>query len=687
MMMISTALPRWAQRRFCLFCLAMASGLFVLPAASVGQIPSIPTPPPGHVVGAGHTAHWYDPERSGEGLALEILDEVRALVYWFTYDEEGNQRWLTGVGDIVSEDGDQWIEFPELIVTRGGEFGAGFDPEQVVREFAGQATIRFSGCDRGSWHYQAFGQEQTIALTRLSRTMGADCVAPIHGRPLMLLTDDAGLSGSWYDPARSGEGFSLQWLDRDEAVITWYTYDLEGNQQWILGLGRREGDQIVFPQLINTRGGRFGVEFDPEQVERLPWGQLVLDLGCNAGAMEYSALSEEFGEGGMNLSRLTRLERPDCPLTRPKLTDLYDLDLLHEIPITESGSNNLPVAMASDGTVVGRRPEQGRTRAWRWHPGEPEVEELPGRVEFNLVFMAPDAESIYAVQRFPEDGDLSSPEYVVVWRDGAGWQILPGTFLPRPVLRGISRNGEYLVGRARQVDDDTRSVLWTWNADHGQQIITVQDEFTFDFSGISDDGRIVFGIRTDLGGPSFFPRRDRATRWVDGEAEFLQDEFGAWLAFPFGCAAECRIIYGRGQSVDVDPGHPHLNQAWFWTEDRGAEYVDMLPGARENGTSSLSRASEDGSLMTGSFGIDRPNGGRGARGFVWTRATGSQPLVDILDAIGVSDAAWDATAVSVISPDGRRLLVVMQRFNLFSSLPGSVWAGVVELTPRRKPHE
>lgn len=204
---------------------------------------------------------------------------------------------------------------------------------------------------------------------------------------------------------------------------------------------------------------------------------------------------------------------------------------------------------------------------------------------------------------------------------------------------------------------------------------------------VSDDGRTVLGLRDDLGGPPFFPRRPRATRWVDGNAEFLQDNFGAWLGLIFGCAADCRIIYGRGQSVDVDPGHPHLNQAWFWTEDRGAEYVDTPSGARENGTSSLSRASKDGSLMTGSFGIDRPNDGSGARGFVWTRMTGSQPLVDILTAVGISDAAWDTTVVRDISPDGRKLLVVMRRFNLSSSLPGDVWAGIVELTPRRKPWE
>lgn len=38
------------------------------------------------------TAHWYNPDRSGEGLVLEILSADSAVVYWFTYDEAGNQR-------------------------------------------------------------------------------------------------------------------------------------------------------------------------------------------------------------------------------------------------------------------------------------------------------------------------------------------------------------------------------------------------------------------------------------------------------------------------------------------------------------------------------------------------------------------------------------------------------------------
>lgn len=44
----------------------------------------------------GHSAMWYDPARDGEGWMLEILADDRAVLYWFTFDEAGNPRWLVG---------------------------------------------------------------------------------------------------------------------------------------------------------------------------------------------------------------------------------------------------------------------------------------------------------------------------------------------------------------------------------------------------------------------------------------------------------------------------------------------------------------------------------------------------------------------------------------------------------------
>ncbi|HET6545177.1 MAG TPA: hypothetical protein VFG55_00345, partial [Rhodanobacteraceae bacterium] len=52
-------------------------------------------------IGSGHSAMWYDPARSGEGWVLEVLADDFVLLDWYTYDEQGGQRWLQGIGEIV----------------------------------------------------------------------------------------------------------------------------------------------------------------------------------------------------------------------------------------------------------------------------------------------------------------------------------------------------------------------------------------------------------------------------------------------------------------------------------------------------------------------------------------------------------------------------------------------------------
>ena len=655
--------------------------LAIVPGTTLAQFAFIPGPDH-FVVGPGHTGAWFNPERDGEGWTLEILDETTVVVYWFTYDEAGEPRWLVGVGEIVDFEYGLQIEVPELFVTSGGEFGPGFDPDQVVSEVAGQATFRFFECDQGWVSYQAFGQALIIDLTRLGRIMGADCAAPIHGRPLLPITDDAGLTGSWFDPARDGEGFSLLWLDSDQAVIAWYTYDLEGNQKWMVGLGGRQGDQVVFEELMTARGPRFGKEFDTGDMEIQPWGSLALDLDCDGGAAAWSALDADYGEGEMDLTRLTTPERPGCPLTRPKFSDLYDFELT-VIPVTVPGgpTKNRPTGLALNGMVVGYRPGgPGGNWVWRWRPGDPQVEELLGKTRTNFVLVTPDGDSIFTNRRVPPDGGSLSPTVPVIWRDETGWEPISGLTFYSSWVQGISRDGSHLVGRGRPKDGDL-PMLWVWNEQDGQRLVVDEEDFVVNVSYVSDDGRVLLGYRTDFEWSSSFPR-DRVTRWVDGEGEFLRDEYGATLRHVFGCTADCSIIYGGMQSVDIDSDHPHAREPWIWTESRGVEYLGTLPEAASSPNYSMVHASEDGSLLAGSFSRVNADGHRGTRAFLWSRATGMQPLADILAEFGISDDEWQGMVVAAISPEGDRVLLRGTRLGSFDS-----WGAILELEPKRQLHE
>ncbi len=251
----------------------------------------------------GHSALWFNPDRSGEGWVLEILPDGQALGYWFTYDEDGNPRWLIGQGPIVGNE----IQFNDLLAPVGGRFGPDFDPAEVERVRVGSARVVLSDCDNGWFEYDAYGQSQTIDLVRLSRTQGLDCPDPLPP-----VNAHAGQSGTWFDPSHDGEGYTVQWLDDSQVLVMWFSYDPEGNQYWMLGMGSLEDGRIVMPEVLATRGATFGEAFDPDAVERFEWGAIEMSLDCLSGSADYQSVLPAFGSGSFELDRLTFLAGLDC---------------------------------------------------------------------------------------------------------------------------------------------------------------------------------------------------------------------------------------------------------------------------------------------------------------------------------------------------------------------------------------
>jgi len=672
--------------------------VMMVAAASVayGQ----PTPPAedAQVVGPGHSAQWYVPTRSGEGWALEILGEHTAQVYWFTYDESGNQRWLIGTGEVHRSDEGEWIEFPELYTTSGGRFGAAFDPDDVDIELVGQAQMWFSGCQQGKFSYDAFGQQQTLPIERLTRTMAADCRTPIHGRPLEPITQDAGLSGSWYQSDLSGHGFSLQWLSRNEALIVWYTYDDEGRQQWLTGVGGRKGDQILFPEMAVTSGARFGEAFDPGDVEQQTWGMLALELDCASGVIAWDATESGYGTGSLELERLTGLQRPACPYQRPKLSDLYELDIT-EVPVPTPGitpgqpsPSYRAVSLAEDGRVAGFTTLD---RGWIWRPGESFVEELEGEIVAHNTMLWRDERNELVAMRKDESGPDQQRRIIPVrWVPGEGWQDLPGFEFHSTQLYGSSNNGQYLTGAAIREPGIRGIQPWLWSAETGQQELPLSPSDDPFFSGItesvSNDGRTAVGLQVDYPGDGNFPR-ERATRWVDEKPEYLRDQYGAVLRWAFACNNDCSIILGGGQGAEVPADHPHLDQAWLWSEDHGTVYFGELPDS--NGRTNFAQhASHDGSLAVGSYQVTL-NGGasRAVRAFVWTAKTGIVSMTDVLSELGFSPSRWGDVRAVDVSADARKILLRTSDGGTSPSDPNSGradWrAWIVELSEKRQPHD
>lgn len=261
------------------------------------------------VIEPGTSSAWFDPAHDGEGFLLEILAGGRAQAYWFTYDGEGNQDWYVAIGEIRGNR----ILFPELLRVSGGEFGPGFDPDKVVRTPVGSASFIWSSCDAGEmkWVIDRDGgprRQGRQSLTRLTRLMGLDC-----GRPILPPERPEGrLSGSWYDPSHSGEGYVLEVLFDSRVLVYWFSYDEQGKRRWFVGVGEIVDGKLLFPDMLTTRGGIFGDGFDPATVKRLPWGSLELELGCNSGTARFEPTEPGFPAGTLNLSRLTLLNGLSC---------------------------------------------------------------------------------------------------------------------------------------------------------------------------------------------------------------------------------------------------------------------------------------------------------------------------------------------------------------------------------------
>jgi hypothetical protein len=269
------------------------------------------------VIQPGMTSAWYDLDRNGEGFLLEVLPNRTAVVYWFTYDGEGNQDWYIAVGEVKG----RRILFPELLRVSGGEFGPGFDPDAVTREVVGTAAFTWTECGAGfmDWTLAPGLADEIFGRQRLSRVApvgGVGCLNPGEPPPPQIGTpppDNAGLTGSWFDPAHNGEGYVLQILADGRPLVYWFSFDTEGNRRWFFGVGEVDDGVLTFEHMSTSIGGRFGQGFDPGEVSFPAWGSLELELSCEGGKAQWSTRVPDFPDGELGLQRLTQPDGLSCP--------------------------------------------------------------------------------------------------------------------------------------------------------------------------------------------------------------------------------------------------------------------------------------------------------------------------------------------------------------------------------------
>ncbi len=250
---------------------------------------------------------WQSLSQNGIGYIIERLPDGRVAVSWATYDEQGNQRWLVGVGQVIGNR----IAVDNLSFATGPSFGPDFNPADVVRQTqVGSLEFTLTDCNAGSANFDAFGQSgQFDDFVPTTQIAGIGCqIDNVQLPPL------AFASGTWFDLTHNGEGFTIHVLPDGRVIVYWYTFDSEGNQVWLIGVGTVDtNNRIVIDNMRTTTGALFGNDFDQNDVVRTDWGQVIIDLNCDQGTAMYNSSLPAFGSGLLNLSRLTTIAGINCP--------------------------------------------------------------------------------------------------------------------------------------------------------------------------------------------------------------------------------------------------------------------------------------------------------------------------------------------------------------------------------------
>jgi len=602
-------------------------------------------------INSGHSAMWFDPNRSGEGWVLEILPEDRALLYWFTYDDIGQQRWIQGIGEIIrgGDTGDS-IFFAEIYQTRGPSFARAGPESDVEIEVVGSASIAFLDCNRGVFTFDALGQSGSTDIRRLSETMAVGC-QPRHGRIGKPVQGYAGQSGSWFDPTIPGQGLSLQWMSRNQAIVTWYTYDSEGSPYWLVGNGAYSDGTIVFESLNATRGARFGQAFDPNDVELINWGSLELTLGCNEGTARFSSLLPEFGEGEMNLIRLTAIDRLACPWQAKPLQELYDIQLT-EVPLRSPGTSPETFAwtMADDGSVAAWDMSNGSI--WLWQPDAAEMVELTHAQRLTGPVLNARGNAVFANGRDPASGS----QIPMRWTPSQGWQPLSGLDYSRALITGVSKNGKQVVGRA---SSSGRNEIWRWSEDGSVSTYASElDGAALTPTAVSNDGLTLYGfVNLPPGNLGEFEPVG-AVRWREGDSpELLVDKEDAPIigVFP-ACDESCRVVAGVGLPGDQSGAEDQIG-VWLSFDGGAASYLPRPGNELEPFVvPSVETVSSDGTMLGGMYS-QMPLPSSMGTAFLWTQNTGYVSVADLIEPFNLPSGDNMFLEVKAISGSADRLLL------------------------------
>ncbi len=127
---------------------ALAAAILMAPMVANAQFDPSPEIEEQRQLRPSWSGSWFPEDQSGHGITLEVLTDGRAVVYWMTYDEDGNQLWLHAVSDEIEELAITGLIIPAIRIeataysTDGMQFGS-FNPNDVNLTEWGQIELTF----------------------------------------------------------------------------------------------------------------------------------------------------------------------------------------------------------------------------------------------------------------------------------------------------------------------------------------------------------------------------------------------------------------------------------------------------------------------------------------------------------------------------------------------------------------
>ena len=136
-------------------------------------------------------------------------------------------------------------------------------------------------------------------------------------------------SGAWYNHDQDGHGLSIQVLGNERTIAFWFAYTPDGFPMFLLIDGANDGHTVTGAAYYHE--GMIWGQFEPATLSREVWGEVSIEfLGCSNAILNWSSSMEGYGNGLVELERLSYVAGLECDEVAAELTGEWQVEFVDE---------------------------------------------------------------------------------------------------------------------------------------------------------------------------------------------------------------------------------------------------------------------------------------------------------------------------------------------------------------------